>query len=254
MMKQPLLSIITITYNCAPTIEATIVSILGQTFEDYEYIIIDGKSSDKTLDIVNKYKNRISKIVSKPDLGIADAFNKGWRTAHGEWVIYINSGDIFCTKDILSELSEHLIKNKSSVVYGNYVVSDSVHRKTVSADHSMLHKFCKPINPICHQSTFVPKKLYELYPFDIRLQTGMDYDVWLRMRANSVPFVKIPMAISEFQVGGISETPKCNSIFNRTLDNIVTQYKNHKSNCFINASRCFANQVDRSLSFRKQLL
>ena len=93
-------SIITITYNCEAFIEKTIQSVLEQNFKDFEYIIIDGNSSDATLKIINKYRELVDIIVSEPDQGIYDAMNKGLNLAQGQFVNFLNAGDSFCSPDI----------------------------------------------------------------------------------------------------------------------------------------------------------
>lgn len=103
------ISIITITYNSEKTIEETILSIINQNYQNIEYIIIDGGSKDNTLNIINKYKTKISKVISEPDNGISDAFNKGIREATGDIIGIINSDDIL-NIDTLNELNN--IKKK----------------------------------------------------------------------------------------------------------------------------------------------
>lgn len=92
MKNNPLISVVTVSYNAVLTIEQTILSVINQTYPHIEYIIIDGGSTDGTVDIIKKYANRIAYWVSKPDKGIYDAMNKGIRTAKGEWINFMNAG------------------------------------------------------------------------------------------------------------------------------------------------------------------
>jgi glycosyltransferase involved in cell wall biosynthesis len=95
-----------VSYNAVLTIEQTILSVINQTYPHIEYIIIDGGSTDGTVDIIKKYANRIAYWVSEPDKGIYDAMNKGIRTAKGEWINFMNAGDLFYSKDTLEKFTE----------------------------------------------------------------------------------------------------------------------------------------------------
>lgn len=104
MKNNPLISVVTVSYNAVLTIEQTILSVINQTYPHIEYIIIDGGSTDGTVDIIKKYANRIAYWVSEPDKGIYDAMNKGIRTAKGEWINFMNAGDLFYSKDTLEKV------------------------------------------------------------------------------------------------------------------------------------------------------
>ena len=103
-MNSPLISVVTVSYNAVDTIERTILSVLNQTYSDIEYIIIDGGSTDGTVDLIKKYADKITYWVSEPDQGIYDAMNKGIDVATGEWINFMNSGDSFYRQDVLSSL------------------------------------------------------------------------------------------------------------------------------------------------------
>jgi glycosyltransferase involved in cell wall biosynthesis len=101
-MFEPKLSVITIVYNNVRDIERTMLSALGQTYANIEYIIVDGLSNDGTLDVINRYRERISKVISEKDNGIYDAMNKGLAIATGDYVMFMNSGDEFCDADTVA--------------------------------------------------------------------------------------------------------------------------------------------------------
>src|SRR5687767_14692033 len=107
------ISIITITYNSAATVEDTIKSVIAQDYPDLEYIIIDGKSKDNTLAIVDKYKDRISKVVSEKDKGLYDALNKGIKHATGEIVGMLHSDDLYAHPQVISHVAEAFKKDPS---------------------------------------------------------------------------------------------------------------------------------------------
>ena len=101
--ERPLFTIITVVYNCADSIEQTIQSVLSQTCPSMEYIIVDGGSTDGTLEIIERYKTSVTKFISKPDKGIYDAMNRGISMAEGQWVNFMNSGDTFTDPSVLAQ-------------------------------------------------------------------------------------------------------------------------------------------------------
>src|SRR5438105_14705 len=127
----PRISIITVVYNNVANIEVTILSILNQTYKNIEYIVIDGGSTDGTLDVIKKYKDKISFWVSEKDNGIYDAMNKGIKVATGEWINFINSGDSYFDNDVLEKIMEAEYFNATSidVIYGNTQIITPNRRK-----------------------------------------------------------------------------------------------------------------------------
>ena len=102
-MDAPIISVITVCYNVASTIEKTMLSVLNQTYKNLEYIIIDGNSTDGTVDIIKKYAERLTFWISEPDKGIYDAMNKGIVKATGKFLIFMNAGDQFLNEKVLSK-------------------------------------------------------------------------------------------------------------------------------------------------------
>ncbi|MCY1133837.1 glycosyltransferase family 2 protein [Bacteroides fragilis] len=126
--SNPLVTIITVCYNAETTIEKTILNVINQTYADIEYIIIDGGSNDGTIEIINKYANKISYWMSEPDRGIYDAMNKGIKLAKGDWVSFMNSGDSFYSLDTVEDVVQ-FIREEYDVIYGSVnVVCDSFRR------------------------------------------------------------------------------------------------------------------------------
>src|SRR5659263_50658 len=115
-------SIITVNLNNDDGLPKTIESILSQSFIDYEYLIIDGGSTDNSLDILIKYANRITYWVSEPDKGIYNAMNKGIAHATGEWIIFMNSGDVFRNDEVLANVFKSDIEAQTQIIYGNTLV------------------------------------------------------------------------------------------------------------------------------------
>lgn len=199
MDKAPYISIVTVCYNCASSIEGTIVSVLHQSCDNIEYIVIDGGSSDGTVDIIKHYENYISYWISEPDKGVYDAMNKAVKVASGEWILFMNSGDCFSSNDVISQFLT-LKLAECDVVYGKTIIDTSSGRFIVSPEP--LEAMSSHM-PFCHQSTFVKTNLMKLYPFQLRYRYVADYDFFLRLyRENRIfKFINIPISIYEIEDG-----------------------------------------------------
>ena len=199
-MKQPLVSIITIVFNGEKHIEKTIQSVLNQSYSPIEYIIVDGASTDKTMDIVLKYQSRISKIISEPDKGIADAFNKGIKLSIGELVGFVNADDWLEPNAI-----ETMVQNyqPGKIVYGNvrFWKNDKIINQSKS-DHTRLREGMT----MAHPGVYVPKKLYDEYGlFKLDYKIAMDYEILVRFFANKINFIKTDAIIVNMNLGGIGD-------------------------------------------------
>ncbi|MDE5678407.1 glycosyltransferase family 2 protein [Phocaeicola sp.] len=122
MKTNPLISVVTVSYNAVSTIEQTILSVVRQTYPHIEYIIIDGGSTDGTVEVIKKYADRIAYWVSEPDKGIYDAMNKGIKVATGEWINFMNCGDYFAGNDVLQKVFSNNIPQGKTFLYGDIYV------------------------------------------------------------------------------------------------------------------------------------
>lgn len=196
----PLISIITVSYNVVNTIEQTILSVINQGFDNYEYIIIDGGSQDGTLDIIKKYEDKITLWVSEPDKGIYDAMNKGVLLAKGEWVNFMNAGDLF-VNDISVLLNEVLVDNNHDVIYGDVLIKKN---GIVSLDKAReIQQLNYSLN-FCHQSSFVRREILIKSPFSLNYKISSDYNLFLNLFIKGYNFYYIKSPISIFEYGGIS--------------------------------------------------
>ena len=164
-------SIITVCYNAILGIEKTIKSIVGQTYPEIEYIVIDGGSTDGTLDVIYKYRDKISYFVSEPDGGIYDAMNKGIGVATGEWINFMNAGDKFSSDTILETVFGDDINKEIGVIYGDVCVKDL--KGSVYVQPAMPLIFLNRAMPFCHQSSFVKKEIIK--EFDLKYKICADY-------------------------------------------------------------------------------
>jgi len=213
------LSIITVSYNSAATIEDTIKSVLGQTHEDVEYIIVDGGSTDGTVDIIERYADRgVARWTSGPDRGIYDAMNKGIGMATGEVVGILNSDDVYYDRDVLTDVAAVFVEKKVESCYGDLVYMDKGLGRVVRRWVSEAYKdglFEKGWSPP-HPSFFVRRQAYERYGlFDPGFSLAADYELMLRfIRKHRVSTAYIPRVLVKMRVGGAS---------NRSLLNIARQ-------------------------------
>jgi glycosyltransferase involved in cell wall biosynthesis len=149
------LSIITINYNNATGLEKTIQSVINQTFTDYEYIIIDGGSTDGSLDVIKKYADHITTWVSEPDKGVYNAMNKGIKIAKGEFINFMNSGDTFYETNTLSNVQNYLT---CDIIAGRWQKDHHIVYQSINNEVSMLDLFTDALN---HQATFIKRTLFE---------------------------------------------------------------------------------------------
>lgn len=200
-MKKPKISIITITYNSEKTVRDTFNSIRKQHYENLEYIVIDGGSTDTTLQIADENKDIISVLVSEPDKGISDAMNKGIQRATGDLIGIIHSDDML-TEHALDRLVEEW-DDVHDVFYGNCVVCSEegkpMHILNAEKDLSGFRYGLVLVHP----STFVTKTAYEKYGlFDVTLKCAMDYDLLARFYFGGARFKYIDSALAIYRVGG----------------------------------------------------
>lgn len=176
--EKPLITVVTVVYNGVATLEQTILSVINQTYDNVEYIIIDGASTDGTLDIIKKYENKIDYWQSEPDKGIYDAMNKGTGLSNGLWINFMNSGDLFFQNTTIeSVFYENLAEY--DVVYGNVVNKWSVGLEVKYPLEKMY-----PEMPFSHQSCFTKTQLVKKYKFNTDYKIAADREMFYRIIKN----------------------------------------------------------------------
>lgn len=194
------ISVITVCYNAAVYVEKTIQSVLAQTCASMEYIIVDGCSSDGTMDIIHRYGSRIHQVLSEPDNGIYQAMNKGVKMAHGEWVIFMNAGDVFCNPQTLNEILPYL-QTDASLVYGDIQKKDrqgNIVIKPAEPPHNAHRMF------FCHQALFCRTNLLHHFPFDEHYHLSADFKFVKSMWFRGEKFRQTPVSIALFDTSGVS--------------------------------------------------
>ncbi|PWT96537.1 MAG: glycosyltransferase [Bacteroidetes bacterium] len=199
-MLKPLVSIITVVYNGEQFIEGAIQSVINQSYTNIQYIVIDGGSTDNTINIINRYKDHIAVFISERDNGISDAFNKGLKQAKGEIVGILNADDWY-ELDGLEKVVTNLGDN--DVVYGDLRLwKDEKPDAIFKGDHDYLTREMT----INHPTVFVRRKCYEKYGgFSMDFRYAMDYDLLLRLRVNGCKFAYVPSVLSNMRWGGVSD-------------------------------------------------
>jgi glycosyltransferase involved in cell wall biosynthesis len=203
----PLVSVITVTYNAEKYLEHTILSIVNQTYTNIEYIIIDGKSTDKTTSIIEQYSDIVSTWLSEPDNGIYDAMNKGIILSHGELIGILNAGD-FYQPDAIEKIVNAYLNNfptDTGIFHGNinYYWENGIFfkEKKANPDISVLYKK----NNIFHPTFFVTKSTYEKNGlFDLHYKIAADMDFAMRNYTKGIQFIYLDNVITNFRMGGIS--------------------------------------------------
>ena len=200
-----LFSIITVTYNCKDTIEKTIRSVISQKNVEFEYIIIDGASTDGTKELINEYSEHLSHFISEKDAGIYDAMNKGVKLSRGDVVAFLNSGDWY-EPNVLKLVAEEFARKESDIVYGRVnkiCKGEIVGSVGLSEEYEPddLHKG----NIYCHQGLFIKKHLFdEVGLYNTRYKTLADYDWNLRAYNAGIEFTVLPEVVANYVDGGYS--------------------------------------------------
>jgi glycosyltransferase involved in cell wall biosynthesis len=178
----PKFSIITVCKNTEQVIERTICSVVAQNFQNYEYIIIDGNSTDKTKQILEKYNEHITKIISESDTGIYDAMNKGINLATGEYLFFLNAGDVFLHDAVLTIAASLVEKKPVDIVYGQvFVLNQKTGKGYIKETSPYLNKWMLFRNTVPHQAAFISKKIFEQVGlYDANLRICGDYDWFLK--------------------------------------------------------------------------
>jgi len=210
-------SIITSCFNSEKTIEDTIQSVLLQTYPNIEYIIIDGKSKDKTLEIVNNHKDKITKVTSEEDNGIYDALNKGINLATGDIIGFLHSDDIFAHSNVIENIVEMFQETETSAVYADlHYVSRENTNKIIRNWKSGEYKYGMFLNGWMppHPTVYIKKDVYNQFgTFNLDFKTAADYELMLRFfHKHKVKLTYLNEVTIKMRVGGESNATIKNRI------------------------------------------
>lgn len=224
------ISIITITYNSEESIENTIKSVIRQDFTNKEYIIIDGNSTDRTLEIMEKYREHIDILISEKDKGIYDALNKGINAATGDVVGFMHSDDMFNSHSVVRRVYEAFATNNVDAVYGDlqYVAHgdfNKIIRHWRSGDYKKWYLRFGWMPP--HPTFYAKKEVYQKFQgFDLYYKISADYDSMMRYLGKyGVSVAYIPRVLTKMQVGGVSNR-NMKTIKLKMKEDVRAAYKN----------------------------
>ncbi|WP_346713663.1 glycosyltransferase family 2 protein [Mediterranea massiliensis] len=203
----PKFSVITVCYNAEATLEDTIQSVISQTYHHVEYIIVDGASKDRTMDIVNRYRDRIAVVVSEPDKGLYDAMNKGIRLATGDYLCFLNAGDSFHEDDTLQQMvhSIHTLQ-LPDVLYGETELVDHeghfLRMRRLQAPEHLTWKSFRQGMLVCHQAFFPRRDL--VMPYDLRYRFSADFDWCIKIMKKSKVLHNTHLTLIDYLAEGMT--------------------------------------------------
>lgn len=215
-----IVTIITVCRNHAQELERTIRSVESQTWQEREYLVIDGASTDDTLDVIKAHEASITRWVSEPDQGIYDAMNKGVRMAQGEWVIFMNAGDTFASDDTLQRVFGS--PQNADVIYGDVIKGELVKKAEAPRNaHRMFY---------CHQSAFVRTRCLREFPFDIRHRMSADFKQVKQLYLSGKTFLQLDFPVANFDTQGVSNKNRSAGLYDniqviRETDSLWEQMK-----------------------------
>lgn len=221
IVNDKLITVVTVVYNAENLIEETINSVINQTlFDKVEYIVIDGNSKDKTLNVVNKYKSKIDILVSEPDSGIYDAMNKAIDLANGAWINFMNAGDLFTNENVLEDIFKNDLQGYDFIYGSHYWQTQK--GKLIHVDTNPLDTMWQRI-AFSHQTLFSKTKLMKKHKFNLSYDIVSDYEFYFQHYMNGHKFFDAKIPIATVLAGGFSDI----NFMRRTIERwaVVVKYK-----------------------------
>ncbi len=202
------LTIITICLNEKFVIEKTILSVLNQTYDNYEYIIIDGASTDGSLEIISKYADKIDKIISEKDKGIYSAMNKGIRLSKGEYLLFLNAGDYLHNENLLEKLFQE--KLDFDIIYGDMILDYANGKTKLGKQPEQITYKQMYFSTIWHPASIIKRELFTLYGlYDETFKIAGDYEFFIKvLYKHNVSLKYLPLTFSIYNLQGISARPE----------------------------------------------
>jgi len=230
-------SVITISYNAADTLEDTILSVLGQTYKNLEYIVVDGASDDGSLQIIEKYRDKINCVVSEPDEGIYYAMNKGIKMATGDVIAILNADDTYASDFVIEKVVSRLSETKADTLYGDLQYVDRNRAGNVVRNWKagkFVRSFFLKGWMVPHPTFFVRKSIYEKYGlFNTDLTTSADYEFMVRvLYKEKISTTYMPEVMVHMKSGGQSNISLLNRIKANKEDRLAWDINGLKPNTF----------------------
>lgn len=203
IQREPLVSIVTVVYNGINHLEKTIISVINQTYKNLEYIIIDGESTDGTIEIIKKYEKKISFWISEKDSGIYNAMNKGIKSAKGEFLCFMNSADTFYNASVVEDIFLNKDYSKADIIFGStYIYKNN---KLYEKKPKKLKTIINGRMIFVHQSSFVRTEVLNQNLFNEEYKVNADYDLFLGLYLRKYHFLSINHPVSIYDNNGFSQ-------------------------------------------------
>lgn len=218
--KTPKISVVTVCWNALEQLRKTVDNVSTLKYDNLEYVVIDGASTDGSVDYLNSKREIIDILVSEPDKGIYDAMNKGARLATGDFVIFMNAGDTFASTHVLDRLSPYF--NGADVVYGSVVRNGVV--KPAEEPHNGHRMY------FCHQSALTRRDCLLEYPFDTNHRMSADFKQFKQLYLAGKNFVRTDIPVANFDLTGVSNAQRSKGIWDnitviRETDSLIDRIK-----------------------------
>lgn len=224
-MSIPVISIITVTYNASKVLEQTIGSVIDQSSKNIEYIIIDGKSSDRTTDIIKKYDNKLTYWCSEPDQGLYDAMNKGLKKATGDYIWFLNAGDTIKNKNIATQLIQVAIQNNMpDILYGETDLINSngviIGERRLKVPKKLTWRSFRMGMLVSHQAFIVKRTIAPYY--DLHYRFSSDFDWCIRCMKDAKTIINCDLVLVNYLYEGLTTVNRKASLQERYL--IMSKY------------------------------
>lgn len=226
MNRTPRISVITIAFNDQEGLRSTMASVLAQTYPNLEYIVVDGGSTDGSIDLIRQHAPSLARWVCEPDNGIYDALNKGARLCTGDWVIFMNAGDDFASPNIVSEVFSETINPDLNFIYGDRIVK--------YPGYQVLHR-AGPTEAMwkgsqfSHQSIFIRGDFQRKNLYQLNIRISADFALFFEACAAGLKFKKLDYPIACVSAGGLSDRARLENIaeFYRVVRRVRPSFKVH---------------------------
>lgn len=248
-------SVITACYNAEATIEDTIRSVAAQTYNNLEYIIVDGASIDGTHAILRKYEHKISKLISEPDTGVYNAMNKGIKAATGDLLFFLNADDVFINELVVEQFVDFAKNNKQGLILGDIVLLDKYTGKVYHEKQPLIDDIQLLKSTVFHPATFFRQEMFEKYGlYNEENIIASDYEWYINYFVkNKGDYAYLDKPISIFSMGGLSSNEKHGKTHKLERKKIQEKHFTQKQiKIFETLNKLFPRKINK-LSFRKNL-